>query len=100
MLNKENMSFHVNLVRIKQAPAFGPNGELAFQAKFHVNGVSGGPSFNYEGNAMGQEFQYRCAQLIERGGITVKIADFSSYVLSGNWQEKVVNYALDQVASV
>jgi hypothetical protein len=95
----ENLRFRVSVTDLKRGPAIGPTGSWGQDVRFHAESLNSGPSFDYEGYAMGNEFLIACQRLIELKSIVVEVPESMRSLHIDTWKEDLVNFALAKAAT-
>ncbi len=91
------LRYRVNVKSLKQYPSVGQDGVFNQRATFHVRPLDNGMEFDVEA-VIGGETLKRCLLLGERTNIVVEFAGTWLNTRPANWQQEIVNVALEEVA--
>jgi hypothetical protein len=97
MDDNETLRYRVNVKSLKQYPAVGTDGVFTQAVTFHVKPLDNGTEFDFEAVVGGEPLR-RCQLLQERTHIVVEFAGTWLNTRPANWQQEIVNVALEEAA--
>ena len=91
--------YRVGIRKLSDRPVVGPGGELTHEVVYSIASEHGALSVDWDGGVVQGDTLARCLQLQEMGDITVpEPSDWGEHK-PDQWQEVVVNLALDHSKS-